>query len=255
MKDESVLNPFLGKEIALAYHKFRPHLHEVPFRLLHDHHGANFCKALDVACGTGRSTHSLSLVCDNIIGIDYSQDMIDQAKENYPELNFELMNAEHLAFAEDSFDLINISMGIHWLDHTKFITGIRNVLKPKGLLSIDNYGFRGIVSGDESVQKVHNDFFNEFLPNVTKYDSYLEEDFLTEYQISFVEEITYQRHISMGKDSFTGFLKTMSNYLALSHERKKVVSKKMDEIYGAIFDDKELPLEFGGRLKIFERLT
>lgn len=66
-------------------------------------------KILDVACGTGQNFSYLNQVSE-ITAIDLSPKMIDVAKENANKLNlninFAVMDAEHLEFADESFDTV-----------------------------------------------------------------------------------------------------------------------------------------------------
>lgn len=241
--------------MAEAYHRYRPHYHETPFKLLLTYNGSLFNSALDVACGTGQSTSSLSGISKEVIGVDNSLEMLEQAKNNYPFLSFQQMNAEYLEFEEGSFDLVNISMGIHWFDHSKFLNGVGKVLKNKGILSVDNYGFKGIISKDPQKQKLHHDFFQNYLPSVKKFNNYPEDQFLLENNMQFLKELTYEKDIEMNKEEFIYFVKTMSNFLSLSPERKKEASLEMERVYTQIFDNKRFKLGFGGRLKIFQRLV
>ena len=50
---------------------------------------------LDLGCGTGDLTQKLNEISSCIIGIDSSKEMIQAAKEKYPHLNFEVMDACH----------------------------------------------------------------------------------------------------------------------------------------------------------------
>jgi SAM-dependent methyltransferase len=47
----------------------------------------------DIGCGTGHQTAVLSAKGLKVIGVDISPSMIKQAKENYPDLNFQVGNA------------------------------------------------------------------------------------------------------------------------------------------------------------------
>ncbi|MCR9204683.1 MAG: class I SAM-dependent methyltransferase [Halobacteriovoraceae bacterium] len=255
MKSDQVENPFTGKAMAEAYHKYRPHYHETPFKLLLKYHGSLFNSALDVACGTGQSTSSLSSISKHVIGVDDSFEMLEKAKANYPEISFQLMNAESIDFEEESFDLVNISMGIHWFNHKAFLKGVGRVLKRDGILSVDNYGFKGIISHDPKKQKLHHEFFENFLPSVKKFNNYPEDQLLVENKMQFLKELTYEKDIEMNQLKFTSFVKTMSNFLSLSPERKGEVSAEMDRVYSQIFENRSFKLGFGGRLKIFQRLA
>lgn len=59
---------------------------------------------LDIGCGAGRTTVGLHSLGFQVRGIDYSETMIEKAKENYPDLVFSVQNVLDLEFPDNSFD-------------------------------------------------------------------------------------------------------------------------------------------------------
>ena len=57
-------------------------------------------KVLDAGCGYGR----LSEVIKNYVGVDFSQDFIDWAREKYPNSIFRKANLKRLPFKDGKFD-------------------------------------------------------------------------------------------------------------------------------------------------------
>ena len=76
-------------------------------------------RALDLGTGAGFFAFILAeLGCDKIVGIDYSDDMINEAKKNandlgYSKIEFYKMDAQKLTFADNSFDFI-ITRNVTW---------------------------------------------------------------------------------------------------------------------------------------------
>lgn len=68
-------------------------------------------RVLDVGCGTGER---LAAFADwgarpkNLYGVDLIPERISAARKNYPQLTFELANAEKLSFADGAFDLVAV---------------------------------------------------------------------------------------------------------------------------------------------------
>ena len=103
--------------------------------------------ALDVGCGSGFMTMLLIDAGCKVTGIDFSQDMLDFARENLAgkgyEADFRLMKAQRLDFPDASFDFI-VSRNVTWTleDVDVVYAEIWRVLKEGGVfLNLDaNYG-------------------------------------------------------------------------------------------------------------------
>lgn len=73
------------------------------------------------------------------VGIDISEETLEKAKENFSDepVEFELMNAELLAFKDESFDTVCISFSIHHLENVDTVLKeMMRVLKRGGYLLI-----------------------------------------------------------------------------------------------------------------------
>lgn len=100
---------------------------------------------LDFGCGYGRVTNILyQYGYQNIIGIDFSQDMVNRGKEEYPHLKDKLKilqsNYTSLPFADDSFSAITVFTVLNAIptqaELEKLFQEFRRVLKPGGILYI-----------------------------------------------------------------------------------------------------------------------
>ena len=69
-------------------------------------------KMLDIGCATGNLTELLGEKTRNIVGIDLDKELLKEAKEKHPNLNFENMNMLKIneKFEENSFDRV-VSFG------------------------------------------------------------------------------------------------------------------------------------------------
>ena len=118
---------------------------EVGMSLKKPHNGK--LRILDVGCGTGFFTILLAKQGHQVTGTDLTPDMVANsrilAKEEQVNCNFEIMDAEHLSFADNSFDVV-ISRNLTWTlpEAAQAYKEWTRVLKPGGvLLNFDaNYG-------------------------------------------------------------------------------------------------------------------
>ncbi|BAY58343.1 hypothetical protein NIES2135_52160 [Leptolyngbya boryana NIES-2135] len=99
-------------------------------------------KVLDVACGTGEfeqlilTEHSEQ----NMVGVDISEKMLAIAQQKlqaYPNVTLSLASAEHLPFADQSFDVIVSASAFHYFENPAIaLAEMKRVLKPNGKIMI-----------------------------------------------------------------------------------------------------------------------
>jgi trans-aconitate methyltransferase len=89
-------------------------------------------RILDLGCGTGQLTQKIADSGANVLGLDASPDMIGQARQNYPNLQFVLANAAALQF-DAEFDAVFSNAALHWmLDRAGVVAGVARALKKGG---------------------------------------------------------------------------------------------------------------------------
>ncbi len=89
---------------------------------------------LDAACGTGKYTIEFHMAGADVVGIDFSQAMLDRAVAKYPHLTFKVADLlEPLPFGDSSFDKINCAQALTHLPNltTPFVEFAR-VLRSGG---------------------------------------------------------------------------------------------------------------------------
>ena len=71
-------------------------------------------RILDLGCGTGQLTAKIADAGASVLGLDASPDMIGQARQNYPRLQFKLEDATAMQFDSD-FDAVFSNAALHWM--------------------------------------------------------------------------------------------------------------------------------------------
>src|SRR5688572_14703882 len=61
-------------------------------------------KIIDLGCGSGRDAKIFTNLGADVLGIDYSSNLIDIAQSHAPLANFKLMDIETMSFPASSFD-------------------------------------------------------------------------------------------------------------------------------------------------------
>lgn len=99
-------------------------------------------KALDVCCGTADWTIAMAEAVGpngEVVGLDFSQNMLKVGKEKIKELNLKHVqlihgNAMELPFPDHSFDYVTIGFGLRNVpDYLQVLKEINRVLKPGGI--------------------------------------------------------------------------------------------------------------------------
>jgi len=94
---------------------------------------------LEVACGVGRTISRLK--GKNKTGIDFSPEMIGQARELFPDINFQVMDAEDIQL-DQKFDVIVLSNCIGFFDDVlKVFKQLKKVSHPKTRIIINYYNY------------------------------------------------------------------------------------------------------------------
>lgn len=93
---------------------------------------------IDIGCGAGRTTHPLYNMGFDVIGIDYSEGMIENARQKYPHIRFEVGNCADMRFGDESFDNAIFSFNGIMLERDyavrlKMFSEIHRVLQSEGI--------------------------------------------------------------------------------------------------------------------------
>lgn len=120
--------------------------HSLANLLLKDHLFHKSDTVLDVGCGDGHITAMIAkdVAEGTVIGIDASESMIEYAQTTFPaslfpNLNFQLMNAEEVCFSEKFNAIVSFSC-MHWVKDGKVVLSkLADLLSPDGNLLILAY--------------------------------------------------------------------------------------------------------------------
>ncbi len=101
-------------------------------------------RILDLGCGTGHLTAQIAEAGAEVVGIDASSSMIEEARRLYPDLRFEVADAREFSF-DEPFDAVFSNAVLHWVKPPEeAIARVRRALKPGGRF-VAEFGGRGNV--------------------------------------------------------------------------------------------------------------
>ena len=116
-------------------------------------------KCLDVCTGTGDIAYLLKNKCE-VIGLDFSNNMLEIARQKHPDITFIDGDCTNLPFQDNYFDCVTVSFGLRNIDdYNKALNEIYRVLKPNGIFFHLDFGKTNIFA---------NFVFDCFIPILVK---------------------------------------------------------------------------------------
>ena len=94
---------------------------------------------LDLGCGTGKWTHTLSVKYQHarVTGLDFSMGMLKEAKNrHYEKVKWCSGDIEALPFANASIDLAFSNLAVQWCQLSDVLNEVARVLRPGGFFCL-----------------------------------------------------------------------------------------------------------------------
>lgn len=152
---------------------------------------------LDVGCGPGFHSKYLMQKGFNVIGIDFSEKMIEIAKRETPEGDFRIMDVRDLLDLHQKFDgILAHAILLHFpkKEAMDILKNLKNKLKSGGYLSIAVKEIRPDREEEQIVKE--NDYNCEY----QRFFSYYTLDEIKNYLKDLGMEICYENIISKGRN-------------------------------------------------------
>src|SRR5215813_13902890 len=135
---------------------------------------------LDIGCGTGQLTKAIADTGARVVGIDKSLDMIDAARQNFPEIEFLVADASDFSF-EKPFDAVFSTAALHWVGKAEAaVQCIAKALGPSGRLVVEFGGKGNCINISRAIQTTLKERLQLdvddgwYFPSVGEYASLLE---------------------------------------------------------------------------------
>ncbi|MBU3015115.1 methyltransferase domain-containing protein [Poseidonibacter lekithochrous] len=122
---------------AIPFKKIKGHYNSVD-TIISMSEVSKYDKVLDLACGTGIVTCEFAKYAENVVGLDLTEAMINQAIEvqnenNLTNIKFELGNVHKLPYKDNTFDIVFTRYSFHhFLDKKQVFEEMIRVCKSKG---------------------------------------------------------------------------------------------------------------------------
>jgi ubiquinone/menaquinone biosynthesis C-methylase UbiE len=149
------MKPIDFGQVAYSYAKSRD---DIPVNLMDGLfiRNINFAgkKVVDIGAGAGALTRKLALRKADVVGVEPSSDLMEQAKDLNRRKNFTIPflqgSAEDTGLPDSEYDFVTVMRAWHWFDREKAIQEVKRILKAKGTLIVIDSGF---LTGSAAVEK------------------------------------------------------------------------------------------------------
>lgn len=176
-------------------------------------------RVLDVGCGTGQLTAEIAKAGAHVTGIDNSEEMIQQARGNYPALAFEVRDVCDLPY-RDAFEAVFSNAVLHWVTRAgDAAASMARTLVPGGRLVVELGGSGNIAClldasdralralGVENPERYHPWYY----PTVGEYAAVLERH---GFEVAFASLFDRPTPLQGGEEAIPNFLRMFGGRLA-----------------------------------------
>ncbi len=159
---------------------------------------------VDLGTGTGTLARGFAARGCNVVGVDVSAQLLEQAKDlcmqEDIEVDFRFAKAEETGLFDASFDVVSAGQCWHWFDRPKAAAEVNRILKPKGHVLIAHFDWLpldgNVVDETEKlIQKYNPDWYDRFGNKTGIYAGWFrdlgEADFMDIQSFSFDLDVPY----------------------------------------------------------------
>ena len=125
---------YKSSRLAYGYAHHRPPVHPCIIARLREKLAltTKMNRALDIGCGAGLSTAALESVANEVIGIEPIVEMLAHRDAVTTSAQFIVAKAEHLPFADHSFELMTAAGALNYADLDQFFPEVAAFLQVRG---------------------------------------------------------------------------------------------------------------------------
>ena len=227
-------------ELYEARHSFIWQLGQGLVELLNPQRGE---RILDLGCGTGQLTATIAQYGATVIGLDASPEMIGQARQNYPKIQFALEDAAKMRYRTE-FDAVFSNAALHWMLEVDAVArAIAGALKPGGRLVAELGGKGNIAEIEAALDAVLPAYYKEgtrarktYFPSIADYAAVLERAGLETRMAQLFERPTPLE----GEEGMAVWLRQFSWYNfepIVAAEREKALAEVVERLRDVLYRD------------------
>jgi trans-aconitate methyltransferase len=199
-------------------------------------------RILDLGCGTGQLTARIAESGARVVGLDSSPEMIGQARQNYPNLEFKLADAASFSFPRE-FDAVFSNAALHWVREAEnVIRCVASCLRPGGRFVAEFGGRRNVGRFLQAAKRVleGRGYLYEnrwYFPAVGEYATLLERN---EFEVAGAWHFDRWTKLDEGSDAMRDWIQMFGSGVLGSvpkSEWRAVVSEIEDHLRPELFVD------------------
>jgi SAM-dependent methyltransferase len=246
---------FAYRSAAKRYASFRPYFHPIVIERIKVFLRLQepVSRALDVGCGTGQSSLALTSIASEVIGVESSQAMLEEALHDV-HIHYLLAPAEQMPFPDASFDLITVASAFHWLGRRRFLTEASRVLRSPAWLVIYGNGFQSAMQESSAFQRWSEETYLTRYPIPPRNNQPLRPAEARHYGFCSIGKETYTNEVLFSPQELANYLMTQSNVIAAVEqgtERAENTYAWLLEQLTPLFPLPKVTFLFGGVIEYF----
>jgi len=214
-------------------------------------------RILDLGCGTGHLTHEIASTGADVVGLDASAEMIETAREAYPDLRFVRADARDFA-VEEPFDAVFSNAALHWIpDQDAVLESVADALTPDGrfVAELGGTGNLDAVIGAVEAAAARRGYDVEnpwYFPSVGTYATALETH---GFEVRYATLFDRPTELEDGADGLASWLEMFGDSLfegIPDADRRAIVSAVEDRLRDDLFADGRWTADYR-RLRVVAR--
>lgn len=199
-------------------------------------------RILDLGCGTGHLSARIAESGADVVGLDSSEEMVEQARETYPTCEFVHADARSLSF-EEPFDAVFSNAALHWIsDQAAVLESVSDVLASDGRFVAELGGVGNVAAIVDAVRQVAADRGYDvtspwYFPTIGEYATRLESHGLETQYATLFDRPTELEDSSDGLRNWLGMFGDSLLAPVPEEERSDVIAAVEDSLRADYYRD------------------
>jgi trans-aconitate methyltransferase len=202
-------------------------------------------RILDLGCGTGHLTNQIAIAGAEVIGLDKSQSMIEEARRLYPDRRFEIADATDFHL-DQPFDAVFSNAAIHWMkDQPAVARCIWEALRQGGRF-VAEFGGKGNIRAIRTAladavkaagETINAEPFARYYPGIGEYATLLEAQ---GFRVTFATHFDRPTKLDEGEQGLRNWLFTFADNVVESlpdSKREQVIAEVERKLEPIIFQE------------------